>query len=178
MKVILIRVGIDTFQFILDKVRTQLNGWEVRELSLASRLTLVKSMLLTISNYFMTATRIHITVCNEIKKLARGFLWGSTFSERKSSLVNWEIYCKPQEYGSLGIRRLQDQSKLFLMKLGCKLVANMEELWVQILRNKYKVHEILPDYIHRSNCSNIWRSIAYIWNEVKKGSIGQRVMVG
>ncbi|KAA3462750.1 reverse transcriptase [Gossypium australe] len=171
------RVNCQRTHFILDKVRTRLNGWEVRELSLAGRLTLVKSMLLTISNDFMTATKIPISVCNEIKKLARGFLWGSIFFERKSSLVNWEIYCKPREYGSLGIRILQDQNKLFLMKLGYKLVANIEELWVQILRNKYKVHKILLDYIHRSNYSNIWRSIANIWNEVKKGSIGQWVMI-
>ncbi|MBA0580657.1 hypothetical protein Gorai_022866, partial [Gossypium raimondii] len=34
------RVGVNTFQFVLDKVRNRLNGWDVRKLSLARRLTL------------------------------------------------------------------------------------------------------------------------------------------
>ncbi|KAK5844934.1 hypothetical protein PVK06_001081 [Gossypium arboreum] len=114
----------------MDNVRNRLNRWETRKLSLVGRLTLVKSVLLTIPNYFMTMARIPISICNEIKKLARGFLWGSTQSGRKPSLKNWEGGCKPQVNGGLGIWRLQDQNNFFLKKLGYKLVAHTEELWV------------------------------------------------
>lgn len=53
--------------------------------------------------------------------------------------------------------------------LGFKLVTSTEEFWVQVLRNKYKVHGLLLMDIHRNSCSYLWLSIANIWSEVKKG---------
>lgn len=49
-------------------------------------------------------------------------------------------------------------------------MVNTEELWVQVLRNKYTMHGILLDSIHRSKCSYIWCLITNIWDEdeVKK----------
>lgn len=67
--------------------------------------------------------------------------------------MNWEVCCQPRECGGLGIRILQEKSKLFLMKFGYKLVTNTNKMWVQVLRNKYKVNGILPDNIHQSNYS-------------------------
>lgn len=58
------RVGIETFQLILDKVLQRLNGWEATKLSLAGRLTLVKSVLLAIPNYFMSMDKILIYLYN------------------------------------------------------------------------------------------------------------------
>lgn len=66
---------MSTFDFILDKVRDRLSGWDARKLSFASRLMLVKLILLSIPNYFMTTARISIMVCKEIEIIARRFLW-------------------------------------------------------------------------------------------------------
>ncbi|KAH1055840.1 hypothetical protein J1N35_033905 [Gossypium stocksii] len=49
----------------------------------------------------MSMTKIPSLVFAEIEKLARGFLWGSTSSVQKPSLVSWEDCCKPQAYGGL-----------------------------------------------------------------------------
>lgn len=76
------RVGRNTFSFVLNKVRDRLNGWDARKLSFTGRLTLVKLVLLFIPNYFMATVRIPITICKEIEKIARGFLWGSTNGRR------------------------------------------------------------------------------------------------
>ncbi|KAA3461674.1 LINE-1 reverse transcriptase isogeny [Gossypium australe] len=62
------RVMTNTFDFVL-------NEWEVRKLSLLGRITLVKSVLLVIPNYFMSTL---VSICSEIEKLARNFIWGMT----------------------------------------------------------------------------------------------------
>lgn len=151
--------GINTFQFLIDKVRNKLSGWDVRKLSLAGRLTLVKSVLLYIPNYFMATTKILITVYNEIEKLARMFLWGASPPVRKPSLVNWQVCCSPIDSGGLGLRSLQIQNQLFLLKIGYNILVNTDAFWVQILRNKYKLMTFIPADIKRANASHLWQAL-------------------
>lgn len=87
------RIGRNTFYFILDKVHDCLNRWDVRKLSFARRLTLLKLVFLSIPNFFMATTRIPVTICKEIEKRSRCFLWGSTSVEKKVALVKWKDIC-------------------------------------------------------------------------------------
>lgn len=61
------RVRTSTFQFIVDKVQHKLSGYDAKLLSLAGRVTLVKSVLLTIPGYFMQAALIPVGVCKKIE---------------------------------------------------------------------------------------------------------------
>ncbi|KAK8277284.1 hypothetical protein V6Z12_D10G255900 [Gossypium hirsutum] len=173
------RVGRNTFFFVLDKIRNCLNGWDARKLSFAGRLTLVKSVLLLIPNYFMTTAQIPIMICKEIEKVVRTFLWGSNNERKKVALVSWSDVCRAVDKGGLGIRRLYDQNMLFLLKLGFNLVTNTNSLWVRILRNKYNIHGIIPKDLHRSNCSYkgiIWiihdGGMVNFWNDVWLHDLG------
>ncbi|KAH1073528.1 hypothetical protein J1N35_025856 [Gossypium stocksii] len=165
------RVGRNSFSFVLYKVRNRLNGWDARKLSFAGRLTLVKAVLLSIPNYFMTPARMPITICKEIEKVTQAFLWGSNNERRKVALVSWNEVCKPVEKGGLGIRQLHDQNRLFLLKIGFQLVSKTDSLWVQILRNKYNIHGTIPNVLHRNNCSYVWCSIVKVWDNVKQGLV-------
>lgn len=69
--------GTNTFKFILDKIQNRPNRWDASKLSLVSRLTLVKLVLLMIPNYFIATARIPIMIYKEIEKLACCFLWGT-----------------------------------------------------------------------------------------------------
>lgn len=42
-----------TFQFLVDRGRSKLSGWEAKTFSLTGRITLAKSELMAIPNYFM-----------------------------------------------------------------------------------------------------------------------------
>lgn len=61
------RVKKSNFQFLIDKVKRKLNGFDARLLSLAGRIMLVKSILLTIPGHFMQSALIPIVVCEEIE---------------------------------------------------------------------------------------------------------------
>lgn len=78
-------------------MRSKLNGRDARRLSMAGRLTLVKSILLAILNYFMSTDRIPLMVY--IEKFACNFLWGWYTTARKPALVNWNDCCKLVDLG-------------------------------------------------------------------------------
>lgn len=49
------------------------------------------------------------------------------------------------------------------MKIGFNLVSRKDALWVRVFRAKYGWKSQLPDSIHKSNSSHIWRSITKVW---------------
>lgn len=151
----------------MEKVRSKLNGWDAKRLSLAGRITLVKFVLLALPNYLMGMVWIPVTICWEIKKIVRSFIWGfSFFFAPKPTIFAWEECCHPIERGGLGLRSLVDQNKVFLLKLGFQILSNTKSLWVQILKSKYRVVGIIPRSIARTNYSFVWRSLSKVWSEV------------
>ncbi|KAH1107254.1 hypothetical protein J1N35_011022 [Gossypium stocksii] len=56
----------------------------------------------------------------------------------------------------------------FLMKIGFNLVSKNNDLWVCVLYLKYSWKEQLPEFITRSQCSHLWRSLSKIWSLLRK----------
>lgn len=57
------------------------------------------------------------------------------------------------------------------MKLGFNLIKKSDQLWVQILRSKYKWKGNLPIALHEGNASRLWKGIWSIWSTVREGVI-------
>ena len=66
----------------------------------------------------MLSAKFLTLTCKEIDKVVRDFVWGSSEGDRKMHLVNWDDICKPKCLGGLGLRKAEDNNKIFLMKLG------------------------------------------------------------
>ncbi|KAH1057202.1 hypothetical protein J1N35_035267 [Gossypium stocksii] len=49
------------------------------------------------------------------------------------------------------------------MKIGFNLVSQKDALWVRVLCSKYGWKNQIPDSIHRSNFSHLWRSLSKVW---------------
>lgn len=67
------RVTKGTLRLLVDKVKSRLNGYKVHLLSLDSRVTPTKSILLAIPNYFMLTMLVSIGVCRDIE-VVRNFV--------------------------------------------------------------------------------------------------------
>ncbi|KAH1055847.1 hypothetical protein J1N35_033912 [Gossypium stocksii] len=124
---------------------------------------IAQSVLLTIPSYLMQSTIVPKGVCDAIKKLAGQFIWGCSEGKRKMALVKWDDICQSKINGGLSLRRLEDQNKAFMMKIGYNLITKTEALWVQVLRSKYGMRGNMPTSITRSNCSYMWRVVAKVW---------------
>lgn len=80
---------------------------------MVGKITLVKSILLAVPNFFMSTMLVSISICNEIEKMSHKFIWGTCSEVRKSTLLSWRDYCKPLDVRGLSLRSLDDQNKLF-----------------------------------------------------------------
>ncbi|XP_016670075.1 uncharacterized protein [Gossypium hirsutum] len=127
------------------------------------QVTLAQSVLLAIPNYFMQTVLVPKGVCDEIEKIARQFIWGSSMGHSKCALVGWESICKPRCRVGLGLRHLYDQNNSFLMKIAFNLISQKDALWVRVLRSKYGWKNHIPYSIHKTNCSHISYSLSKVW---------------
>ncbi|XP_016676268.2 uncharacterized protein [Gossypium hirsutum] len=160
---VIIRVTNGMLNFLVERVHRQLSSWDAKQLSFAGRVTLAHSVLLAIPSYIMQSTLVPKGICDSIEKLVRQFIWGAMEGGKKLALVGWNNICQPKIHGGLGLRRLEDQNKAFLLKIGYSLITKIEALWVQVLRAKYGFHEVLPVSIMRSRCSYMWKVVAKTW---------------
>ncbi|KAA3488495.1 Retrovirus-related Pol polyprotein LINE-1 [Gossypium australe] len=86
------KVTNNTLRFVMDKVCSKLCSWYARQLSLAGRITLVQSVLLSIPSYFMQSMMIPKGLCDEIEVMVRQFIWGTTSGNKKNSFGQLGYY--------------------------------------------------------------------------------------
>ena len=96
------RITNSSFKHVLDRVAARLAGWKAKSLSFAGRATLVQSVITSIPCYSMQTVALPISVCKEVERMARSFLWGNNEQVRKTSLINWKTVSMPKAYGGLG----------------------------------------------------------------------------
>ncbi|XVE74583.1 hypothetical protein DITRI_Ditri12bG0029000 [Diplodiscus trichospermus] len=76
----------------------------------------------------MQTALLPVSLCDEIERIIRKFLWGGGHKEHPCSLVNWETIVKSKQHGGLAIRRLRDMNLAFMAKLGWKMLTEKEAL--------------------------------------------------
>lgn len=106
-------------------------------LSLAGRLIFVQSVILVLPSYIMQTTMLPSILCKDIDKLTQKFLWGSSSSCNKVSLVSWDKVHMDKELGGLGIKNSESLNKAYMIKLAWRFLSQPDSLWARILRDKY-----------------------------------------
>ncbi|KAK9105380.1 hypothetical protein Scep_022224 [Stephania cephalantha] len=134
-------------------------------ISLASRTTLWKSAFCSILLYTMQTTSLPKGSCEDIERICRRLIWGSSNNQRKTSLMAWEKLCHLKKHGGLGIHNMALMNKIFMMKLGRGLISNQNALWVRLMRAKYgPVSHMPPPNLVTRNGSHVWRSMGKVWS--------------
>lgn len=67
------------------------------------------------------------------------------------------------------------------MKIGFNLIKKPDQLWVQVLREKYKWKGKLPFTLYEVNASRLWKGVCGVWSMVRDGvlwNIGNGKSVG
>lgn len=161
------RSGRNSYQFILDKVNQRLSNWKTKQLSMAGRVTLAKSVLQALPSYVMQSACLPRALCDEIDRKCRNFIWGDSESQRHIHLASWSSICIPKKNGGLGLRTARDINTTFMMKAGWSLCSRKSDMWVKIIRSKYKCGtELVPRINTSRQGSNLWRGICKNWNHV------------
>lgn len=140
------RINKETFGEVIEKVSSKLAGWKKRFLSLAGRITLTKSVLSSIPVHTMSTIALPASTLNQLDKIARAFIWGSSEGNRKQHLVSWDKICKPKREGGLGIRLEKEMNVALLAKLRWRLLNTYDTLWVKVLRKKFRVGSYMTQH--------------------------------
>lgn len=106
----------ETWQPVLEKVRSRLARWKRKLLSFVGRLTLIKAVVSSLPVYYLSLFRIPEGVAKEIERLQASFLWGGSDLKRKIHMVKWEEITKRVDQGGLGIRRIREMNTCLLIK--------------------------------------------------------------
>ncbi|XP_073133945.1 uncharacterized protein [Henckelia pumila] len=124
------------FEPLLQSVRKKLEGWESRSLAPGSRMTLIRSVLLSIPIYLCQVIQPPLAVLEKLERIFNAFLWGSRPLEKKWHWARWSRACLPVQEGGLGFRSLKDIVDSFSMKLWFRFRQG-SSLWARFLSRKY-----------------------------------------
>ncbi|OIT27665.1 putative ribonuclease h protein, partial [Nicotiana attenuata] len=151
------------YQPLLDKMRARLNNWNARWLSMAGRCTLITSTLNTLPNHLMQISLLPTKTLQEIDKIQRDFLWGTTREKRKIHLIGWSTVTNTKLNGGLGIKKAKSKNLALLTSLAWRILTNTNSLWAKTLISIYGTSR-------RINGSSItWKSLLKGWTICHKG---------
>ena len=84
----------------------------------------------------MQTTRFPRSLCDDIDKRSKRFLWGGTEQTRKIHNLSLGQLIKTKEVGGLGFRTMRETNAAFLTKLGWRLLMEKDKLWSLVLQAK------------------------------------------
>ncbi|KAK8978768.1 hypothetical protein V6N11_029136 [Hibiscus sabdariffa] len=106
-------------------------------------------------------------LCRDIGSVIRRFIWGSSSDSPKIFHINWEAICQLTDRGGIGFQKVYGQNLPFIQKLGYLLITRPQALWVRLLHEKYRINEMLPNSVVRTNYSPLWRALSNTWKDIK-----------
>ncbi|KAK3198650.1 hypothetical protein Dsin_022065 [Dipteronia sinensis] len=109
------------------RMESRLAPWKKKFLSKGGRLVLIKSVLSSISTYYMSVFKVPVSVAQAMERLQRSFFWGDGVERRKVHAVDWGTICKRKSQGGLGIGRVLDKNKMGSLFIEGSLTANILE---------------------------------------------------
>lgn len=85
----------------LDRIKNNFSLWKAPLLSLASRLVLVKHVILSVPSYLLSVFKSPVYFLDKIRSTDFCFLW---FGEKDKGLVwkSWVAFCIPKGKGGFG----------------------------------------------------------------------------
>lgn len=107
---------------LLQKVHNRIEGWKLKYLSRAGRLTLAHSVVGSLPIFNMQVKRLPTWVHKELDKSMRKCVWGSAEGKRGAPLLDWDCLCKPKELGGANLKSAMDMNRVMMAKLALRLL--------------------------------------------------------
>ena len=85
------------------------------------RSILTQATISTIPNHVMFCNSLPPKITQNIDKLCRNFLWGSTEEKKKLHLTSWKKITKPKNEGGLRLQAAREKNVAFSTKFNWRL---------------------------------------------------------
>ncbi|XP_074292531.1 uncharacterized protein LOC141619416 [Silene latifolia] len=161
------RLGVLDCQCLVDKVTERIDRLGTKHLSYAGRLTLIKSVLSTLHNYWARIFILPKTVLNSIDAICRAFLWHGQEQKESPALVSWNQICKPRRKGGLGLKLLHQWNVALMGKYVWWVEQKTDHLWVKWVHTIYIKNTTWKDYEPTITTSWAWRRLCAVKTQLK-----------
>ncbi|GKA65896.1 hypothetical protein Tco_0765603 [Tanacetum coccineum] len=109
---------IANWQPLIDRFKARSSGWKDNLLSIGGRLTLIKFVLSSLGNYYLSIFKVLEMVVKSLKTLRASFFWGSSEESKKLAWVKWSNILASLDKGGLGVGSLKAFNMSILLKWG------------------------------------------------------------
>nr|XP_043625624.1 uncharacterized protein LOC122597052 [Erigeron canadensis] len=123
---------------VIDPFEGRLSSWEAKRLSLARRVTLIKSVLDSLPIYYLSIPKAPSKVIENLEKIRRRFLWGGAENSTKINWVCWTRVIAPKEEGGLGLGSLKHLSDSLLLTWWWRFHKETNLIWSQAIKAIHK----------------------------------------
>lgn len=133
------RIGttkVEVFSFLKDRLWARVQGWNEKNLSMAGRKVLIKSVLQAIPTYVMSCFKLPDSILEEVEKIIRRFWWGSKNS-KGISWISWGCLCRTKQQGGMGFRYMECFNLAWLTKQAWRIMTRPELIICQIIKDRY-----------------------------------------
>lgn len=113
-------------------IKGKMTSWKARLLSFAGRLALINSVILSISNFWLSAFKLPSACLEEIEKLCSAFLWSGPILNAKKAKISWAEVCLPRQEGGLGVRPLKETNTVCCLKMVWRIASSHPSLWIKV----------------------------------------------
>ncbi|GJS32461.1 RNA-directed DNA polymerase, eukaryota, reverse transcriptase zinc-binding domain protein [Tanacetum coccineum] len=159
-----------SWDVVINKTLSRLSKWKLKVLSIGGRLTLLKSVLGSISIYYMSMFRAPIQVINKLESIRSHFFNGVDHNVRKMSFVNWKNVLASKEKGGLGVSSFFALNRALIFKWVWRFRANPNSLWSRAIRAIHGFDGKLGNP-HKPSFSSNWIDIVRAIHRLKQKSI-------
>ncbi|KAM0033324.1 putative RNA-directed DNA polymerase [Helianthus debilis subsp. tardiflorus] len=156
---------------VVDIFRRRLSKWKAATLSIAGRVTLIKSVLDSLPTYYFSLFKAPVSVIDKLEGLMRRFLWGGSGEVKKMSWVSWEAVTKPIKEGGLGLSILKVDNEALLIKWLWRYFTENQSLWRKVIDSLHGSRRRWGVAPVRNDLTGVWKTLVSVCNKTRyKGS--------
>ncbi|GKF81184.1 hypothetical protein Tco_0239786 [Tanacetum coccineum] len=161
---------IQSWNEIVNNIAARLSKWKMKTLSIGGRLTLLKSVLVSLPIYHLSLFKAPMKVLHKIESIRRNFFNGSDQNDKKQVCVRWSKILASRDNGGLGVSSFYALNRAFLFKWVWRFRSQQSSLWAKVIKGIHGDDGNL-DAIVKNHNPSLWLDIVSEVQHLKKKDI-------
>ncbi|XP_026416561.1 uncharacterized protein LOC113311998 [Papaver somniferum] len=149
-----------SFHFLIESFYSRLSSTKKTNLNIAGRTVVAKHVLSSLAIYHKACFPLPKSVTSKIDAIQRTFWWSKKNPRHAAYFRSWGDLGKCKLSGGLGIRNTHATNRVFICKLGWRILKNPSLLLSSFLKDKYFPNQNLMEIDKAADSSSwIWKGI-------------------